>query len=423
MNLSPSSYNCWHTCNRLYYYEHVLRIERARQDGARRLGTILHAGLAAWWLVAGDDAPWVDHDAMLTDAMRAIAHEARHIDTDPVDVAKAEAMMTVYHARYSNDLRFESVIHHRPDVEVWYSLPLIDRSGVEWPGWRTVGKKDAIKRFADGRVRPVEHKQTSSEIHGGSDYWARLAIDTQVSMYVDATQRTVDPSCGEAYYDVVRRPALKRLTMTPEEDREYTKGKGCKECGGRAGGKLGIAQGTGHIRTQKMEAGKVVDTNFPCPACDGTGWKLGDDGKPDAPRLHKDQRIVDEPLDDFRARVSKELARDPDKYFRQGKVTRSPESIAEMRDDAIATTGVISAMVEMARALSADRLHMPEAAACFARNTQTCTDVYGRRCDFFDVCRGDVVDVWHSPLYRLKKRSQSVKQDAPQLELPIGVEP
>jgi hypothetical protein len=410
MNISPSSYNSWHTCNRLYYFEHVLRVERVKQDGARRLGTMLHAGLEAWWSIAGDDRPWADVDEALVAARAAIADNAKHIETDPVEVAKARAMMTVYHARYAGELVFESTSPHGPGVEVWYNLPLLDRHGTEFAGWRHVGKKDALKRFPDGRVRVVEHKNTSAEIHGASDYWQRLAIDTQITMYIDAAQLTLDRACNEAWYDVIRRPALRRFLETPVDKREYTKGKGCKECGGSAGGKRGVQQGSGKIRTQKLDAGKVVDVTDACHFCNGTGWKLDDDGEPDKPRLIKNHRDRDEPIEDFERRIIEEMTSDPDKYMRQGRIRRTPEDVAAMRDDLIATTGVIGAMVTMARQSTNGQMHQPEAAACFSRNTQTCTDVYGRRCDFFDVCTGQV-DMWNSPLYQLKKRKS--KPEAP----------
>lgn len=415
--MSPTGYNHWHQCQRLYYFEDVLKLERVKQDGARFLGKMFHDGQEAWWKSAGDDSPWRDPDEPLVAATNAIALNARHIDTDRAEVAKAEAMMTVYHHRYF-ELRFESpYTDGRDDVEMWFRVPLLDRDGRTVPGWLLVGKKDAFKRFADGRVRPAEHKTTSSKIHLGSDYWARVAIDTQVSIYIDAAQRTGYPECNEVLYDVVRTPKLERQLATPEADREYTKGKGCKECGGRAGGKLGVAKGTGAVMRRVQDAGgRDVDAMVDCPACKGTGWD-------EAPRLHAKHRLEDEPLVDYKSRIMTEMSNDPDAYFKQAHVPRSREAIGDMRDDLNATTGLIGGCLAYAEKQSGGNMFHPDARACFSRNTQACTSIYGRRCDFLDVCSGTVQDPLASPLYRIRKRKAKTNANQTELELPRGETP
>lgn len=396
-NLSPTSYNKFRTCPRLYYWEEVVRIERAREDGARRFGTLYHAGLEHWWrAMDGGDVPWRDTDAAIKAALEGIANNARHVATDPYEVARAEAMMVAYHTRYIS-LEFETVDGGK-DVEVWFGHPLVDADGHEVPGWRVVGKKDARKRFANGRIQIVEHKQTTMDIKPGSDYWARLAIDTQISIYVDAAQRD-GLRCHEVLYDVSRKPDLDPLLKTPEEKRRFTKGKGCSECGGRAGGKLGVAQGTGKVpkTVTDPDSGKSDDVLAECVACNGTGWK-------EAPRLDARQRTEDENVNDFKLRVAEEIAEVPDAYFRMGTVTRSPEQLAEARQDLVVTSAEIDALINFARRYD-EQCISPHARTCFPRNAQTCTNIYGRRCDFLDVCSG-AADPFNSPLYQIKgKRS------------------
>jgi hypothetical protein len=397
-NISASSYNQFSTCQRLYYFEQVLKLQRAKQDGARGFGTMYHAGLEAWWkAMDGGDVPWRDADGALVAAIAGIAEKGKHIDTDPYERGRAEAMMVAYHARYF-ELDFQSV--QKESVEVYFAMPLRDHDGTVIKGWRVTGKLDAFKRFKDGRTKPVEHKQTGSEIHGASDYWARLSLDTQVSIYVDHA-RFAGIDAREALYDVSRRPELRPLKATPDEKRKMTKGKGCPHCGGRAGGKHGAAPGTGKIMiTTQVDADgnrlpKKIDVETACTSCEGTGWQ-------DKPRLQSNQRNEDESVIDFKLRVAEELASMPDKYFRQGNVPRSDEQLAEMRGDLVMVSGIIGANLELSRKATKDGdMTAPAARRCWSRNTQACTNIYGRRCDFLDVCTGVVPDPMRSLLYQI----------------------
>lgn len=395
MNISASSYDAWHTCSRYWYWKHLVGLVPVREEGARRFGTMYHAGLEAWWAAMdGGDVPWRDKDAALVAALKAIVEDAaKHPDSDRFEVARARAMMVAYHARWY-ELEFEAY-RDGPSVEVWFNLPLVDEDGREVPGgWRVTGRKDAIKRFSDGRIKPVEHKHSSSDISTGADYWARLEVDTQVSVYVDAAQR-MGVETDRLLYDVSRKPAAKPLLATPEDRRKFTKGKGCKACGGRAGGKDGAAQGSGVIMVTNTVAGKKIDQQAACTECNGSGWA-------EAPRLHADQRTTDEADDEFARRVADEIAAEPDAYLRQADIVRSPDQIREMRADLVVTTGLIGSLTELARG-KRDGVTSSEARRCFPRNTQSCCNHFGRSCDYLLVCSGKT-NPWTGGLYQIKKK-------------------
>lgn len=397
-NLSASSYLKFRTCPRLYYWEEILRLHRVRQDGARAFGSMYHAGLEAWWRSAdGGFVPWRDRDESLVLALKAIGDSARHVDTDPFEQALAEVMMVAYHARYY-ELDFETP-HSGSGVEEWFSVELQDQYGRVVPNWRLTGKRDAMKKFADGRNKVVEHKSTRSEINGASDYWARLRLDHQVTIYIDAANRLGLPT-SEALYDASRKPELRPRLATPEDRQKMTKGKGCRYCGGRAGGKQGVAAGTGRImvRTKVDGDGNVLpapqDVEVECTHCNGTGWS-------DAPRLNATQRTEDESPLDFKDRVAGVIAKDPNAYFRMGTVQRSEDDIAEARADLLMTTTEIDAFVSLGR--KSGDMRSVEARRCFPRNSKDCTNMYGRRCDFLDVCSG-AVNPFESPHYAVRTR-------------------
>jgi PD-(D/E)XK nuclease superfamily len=395
-NMSPSSYNDFHTCNRLFYWKHLIKLDRVREQGARRFGTMYHAGLDAWWRsMDGGNVPWRDKDGALVMALRGIRENAEaHPETDPFEAARAEAMMVAYHARYF-ELEFEPVVDGEDGVEQWFNLPLVDGDGVEVPGWRLVGRKDAIKRFADGRTKPVEHKSTEHEIGPGADYWKGIAVDTQVSVYIDVARR-LGVETDRMLYDVSRKPALRPLLATPPDRRRMTKGKGCKLCGGRAGGKEGPARGTGEVMASVPHpvTKRNMDQKVRCEPCDGSGWI-------EAPRLNASQREDDEDRVAYAGRIADEIASDGNAYFRMADVVRTPDELAEAREDLVVTSATIHALTTLAQRhndMSSDR-----ARRSFPRAPRSCTNQYGRACDYLPVCSRET-EPFTSGLYQIRKK-------------------
>ena len=72
----------------------------------------------------------------------------------------------------------------------------------------------------DGRVAIVEFKTTRDEISPGSDYWKRLNIDRQVSVYMLGA-RALGYDATAVLYDAARVPGLRpRLLSRKSEERE-----------------------------------------------------------------------------------------------------------------------------------------------------------------------------------------------------------
>jgi hypothetical protein len=79
------------------------------------------------------------------------------------------------------------------------------------------GKIDGIVQLEDGRLAVLEHKTTSEDLTSDSDFWRRLQIDSQVSIYVTAARR-----CGydvaTVVYDVVRKPSIRPTDLPLLDD-------------------------------------------------------------------------------------------------------------------------------------------------------------------------------------------------------------
>lgn len=327
-------------CLRQHHYRYALRLLSPETE-LMRFGTIGHAALEAWyraWM-----AGRLHH--RLDDALSMV--EAS--DLDGFTKAKLRVLVISYHHRWGNE-DWEVL-----GVEVEFQYMLGDRI--------IAGKIDAIIRDRkDGRVYIVEHKTTGADASLGSPYWERLAIDTQVSIYIDGAAILGYAVVG-CIYDVIKRPAHEPKLATPPERREYTKGKGCKGCGGSGGGPKGIVQGLGYYTVNFTSVEQVK-----CEKCDGTGWLLGADGKPQAPRLHANQRDTDEPVEDFEARLVEAIAEAPDAFLLRGVVVRLEHELPLMRQDLLdaidlAATGLIP------------------------RNPDACARGH-ELCPFFDLCAG-----------------------------------
>ena len=189
----------------------------------------------------------------------------------------------------------------------------------------------------------------------GSEYWRRLRIDGQISMYYEGASVLGHDVAG-CIYDVIVRPTLRPYKATPLDKRKLTKGKGCKACGGSAGGKRGVVRGSG-VRLDGIEM---------CPDCEGTGWK-------EAPRLPANQRENDETADEYRLRVLEAIAADPDHYFVRGTVVRLDDEMVDHRFDVWNTAKHMRAVQLSGRTV---------------RNPDACVS-FNRTCEYFEVCCGE----------------------------------
>lgn len=101
--------------------------------------------------------------------------------------------------------RYETV-----GVEVEFAAPLLDPDTmIESDDWYLRGKIDALAiDHATGELLIVEHKTSSADISPGSDYWRRLRLDSQISMYYDGARALGYEPTG-IVYDVLAKPNLR----------------------------------------------------------------------------------------------------------------------------------------------------------------------------------------------------------------------
>ena len=134
---------------------------------------------------------------------------------DPYDLALVAAMLQAHTERYRRE-PLEPVAS-----ELAFDLPLRNpATGAASTVWRIAGVIDRIVRLGDGRAALMEYKTTSLDFSPGADYWLRMHMDQQLSIYVLAA-REMGYEIDTVLYDVTRRPSLRPLMATPEEKRKY----------------------------------------------------------------------------------------------------------------------------------------------------------------------------------------------------------
>lgn len=327
--LTASRLTSARTCQRKHYYEYELGVRPVGRSRNLAIGTAIHEGLAAWWYYAQEE------DNERIERMLAVFRvSAVEEQLDPFDVAMCEEMLLGYHFRWKSE-PWQPLA-----VEVGFSVPLRNPD-TGYPSRTFVqrGKVDVVARHLETkRVKVIEHKTSSTDISIGSDYWKRLTLDGQVTIYVDGA-RSFGKDCADidtVVYDVLKKPSITPAKATPVEDRKYTE-----------------------------KASKLKD---------GTVRPAGS--------LYANQRETDETVDEFRARVACAIAENPDDFYRRGDVTRLEEDLDEFRFDIWQT---------------AEQIRESHNAGRYPRNFDACWR-YGI-CPYFAVCTNEA-SIEDPTLYR-----------------------
>lgn len=205
--LTTSRLKTARACQRLHRYQYGLGYRPVTDADALRFGTLWHLGMEAWWTAT---------EHRLDAAIAAI-----QVETDPYDLARCEALLVGYDARWRDEAELYDVLA----VEAEFRAPLVNpETGRASVTWQLGGKVDVvIRERATGRVGICEHKTTSEDMTPGTDYWRRLRMDPQVSIYYTGGQVIAGESITFCLYDVVKKPGLRPGKATPVEKRQYKK--------------------------------------------------------------------------------------------------------------------------------------------------------------------------------------------------------
>lgn len=197
--ITHSRLACFRSCPRKHYWRYEVGLRPEETSMPLRIGSAFHRAL---------EAEYKGEDVNL--AMESILE-------DPFDFAIVAAMYH-WHGQRWIDNPVETIQAEQP-----FEIPLVNpETGKSTTVWNLGGVIDRIVRLADGRLALMEFKTTTRDFAPGADYWTRLHLDPQLSIYVIAA-RALGFDVQTILYDVTRRPMLRPLKATVEADRKYTK--------------------------------------------------------------------------------------------------------------------------------------------------------------------------------------------------------
>jgi len=322
-SLSYSRMRLGRECWRRHYYSYELGIEAIRDAAPLRMGSAVHLGCECWNKGA---EPAEAKEVALTSYREVPAGMDAYRWRCEGEIVGA--MLDGYFWRYEGE-RLEYLA-----VETSFELPLINpKTNAKSRTFHLRGRIDGIVRMG-AQMLVLERKTASGDISPASDYWLRLRMDQQVSLYVYAARRVGWP-CTGALYDVLRKPGSKPARI-PTRDSDGLKVVVDDQTGARvmigADQKPRQTAGKGMTLSPDLdEAGLKVVTD------DATGERVMIGAGPKPRQSAGDGMtmltVAEEP-EAYGARLLADIGDRPDWYFARREVARLDQDLEEFAVEA-----------------------------------------------------------------------------------------
>lgn len=186
LKISNSSLRDFQTCPKKWAYRYIHNRVPLVLDEKLYFGKAIHKALEIWW----DDGP-----------ILALAWlEEQKWELDPLDLIRARVTIQHYNPP-SQDYRLIA-------SEVPFSVTVKTPNGGYLHGVRLIGFIDSLllEKKTD-RLIVREAKTTAMEISGFGPYWARMAVDPQISTYHLAA------NADGVIYDVMKRASRWKISQ------------------------------------------------------------------------------------------------------------------------------------------------------------------------------------------------------------------
>ena len=336
--LTHSRMQSFKACPRKHYYAYELAIRPDDTAKALRLGSAVHLGLDARAKGrSAEDAAIMATASYETLPTWATSDETRHEWYCEREIV-ARLLMGYWwyweNTQAPPDITPVEII----ESEKVFHLPIVNpTTGYPMRDIMAGGKRDAIVKLGDGRRAVMEHKTTSDDIAPDSDYWKRLKIDQQISLYM------LDSGCETVLYDVIRKPSIKPQQI-PVLDENQLKivvdtatGERCLKSNIKKDGTPGAGHGEPY-QSANAEKGWVLQTRVETP-------------------------------EEFGDRLSDDIGERPERYFARREIARIAADLADFREE----------LFQQAHAI-----HEAQKNGRHFRNTASCIG-FGR-CPYFEPC-------------------------------------
>lgn len=324
--LTNSRMTCRKSCARKHHYRYNLGIRKGDTAKPLRMGSAVHLGLEC---LAGGCS--FDHAAVAALADYEVL--PRWANTDEkvhewlVERETVANLLAGYHWYYEDDPDIAEYI--APEFSFEHPIRNPD-TGSSSRTFRVAGKIDGIVRLKDGRLAVLEHKTTGDDIGPDSDYWKKLTIDQQISLYMVAA-RLSGHDVETVLYDVIRKPSI-APRQVPMLDGD--------------GLKIVLDENGERVLKSDGKPRQSGDTQ--------KGWKL---------------LTQTESAETFGDRLRQDIAERPDFYFQRREIPRLASDLAEFEHE------LWQQSVDIRESINTGRHY---------RNTSACT-LMGT-CEYIDLC-------------------------------------
>lgn len=204
--LTHSRMQAFKLCRKKHYWAYELGLRRVVDAKALRMGSAGHEGLDAYKKTGSLEA--AIH--AVSDMYAGLPEGIEQYDWD-IERETVECLVAGYVWRWQ-DFQFE-VLESEQAFNIPLRNPSTNRSSTIW---QLAGKIDGIIKI-DNRNLILEHKFISDDISPDSDYWRRLQIDTQITIYTHAA-RELGYEPESVLYDVIRKPTIKPSAVPVLDD-------------------------------------------------------------------------------------------------------------------------------------------------------------------------------------------------------------
>lgn len=197
--LTNSRATSFKRCRRRHWYEYEQRLRPEEEAKALRIGSAVHAGLDS--LKTGSEL-----DAALDESRAFYAYWIDGVDEWAWQIEETTVLCLVsgWAWRWGPRGGMDVIAS-----ESQFQIPLRNpATGAPTPNFDLAGKQDGIVRVGENRAAVLEHKTCSEDLSEGSDYWPRLQMDAQVSLYTYAAREGGHEVHG-VLYDVIRKPTIR----------------------------------------------------------------------------------------------------------------------------------------------------------------------------------------------------------------------
>jgi len=197
---------CAKTCLKRYWWSYIKGYRKAKKSEALTVGTLFHDSLEAGRVIDDPGYPvWctTDEDFLAWDTTYAIAS------------GMAEAYL-----EYWKD---DAVTYVQKEAGFKFAIPNPETTGIS-RNFKAAGKIDGVVIWR-GKTCIMEHKTVGVGISPTDDYWLKLAMDQQISMYLLGAMSLGHDVSNTVIYDVCRRPGIRPKQIkgereTPEQFKE-----------------------------------------------------------------------------------------------------------------------------------------------------------------------------------------------------------